>query len=229
MKLNLTKFLIVALTFGSAAWSDAAVRVLPFGDSVTSSYAGHSSYRYWLWHLLMNRGYDVDFVGTQYGVEGGSPDRTDFDQNHEGHSGWQAQNGAQNAYNIFQSTRPDIVLLDLGANDVEQGQDNAQTIEELRQIIQAARAVNPYTIILIAQPSPGMVNNHELRKLNRMIRMLAREENRPESLVRPVNLNSGFNTERDTFDGVHPNETGELKIARRWFRTLNGVLRRYFR
>ena len=43
--------------------SNATVKIMPLGDSITQSSTGLNSYRYYLWHLLLNHGYHVDFVG----------------------------------------------------------------------------------------------------------------------------------------------------------------------
>jgi hypothetical protein len=39
----------------------------------------------------------------------------------------------------------------------------------------------------------------------------------PESPVVIVDQHTGFDAERDTFDGVHPNAEGEAKMAAAWF------------
>src|SRR3954468_24495806 len=65
----------------------AAVKIMPLGDSITESFPGHASYRFFLYNQLVQAGYDVDFVGSLTGVNGGAPLYSNFDQNHEGHSG----------------------------------------------------------------------------------------------------------------------------------------------
>ena len=67
--------------------SSKTARIMPLGDSITESATGQSSYRYYLWHLALDRGYKVDFVGSQHGVLGGPPKFDDFDMDHEGHWG----------------------------------------------------------------------------------------------------------------------------------------------
>src|SRR5688572_33279210 len=54
----------------------AATRIMPLGDSITSTFAPRQSYRYWLWNSLKDAGFtNVDFVGSQRGVFGGSPSK----------------------------------------------------------------------------------------------------------------------------------------------------------
>ena len=139
----------------------AQTRILPLGDSVTSSFAPHSSYRYWLWNKLINAGYNVDFVGREHGVVEGEPDNEDFDQDHEGHPGWTAQDGLDEIDAIIAATQPDVVLLDLGANDILWGDTVETAIARLQAIIEHFRAANPNIIILMAQPTPYVGPNHK--------------------------------------------------------------------
>jgi acyl-CoA thioesterase I len=70
--------------------SNATVKIMPLGDSITESNTGQFSYRYYLWHLLLAKGYHTDFVGSRHGVGNGPPANPDFDMDHEGHAGWRA-------------------------------------------------------------------------------------------------------------------------------------------
>jgi lysophospholipase L1-like esterase len=175
---------------------------------------------------LVDRGYNVDFVGTQYGVADGTPDKTDFDQDHEGHLGWTTLDGVGNVDAIAANTQPDIVLLDLGANDVNEGIPWEASIDNLRTMIEHFRALNPHVIILLAEPTPySGEDKRAMAKLKGGIARLARAENQRDSQVRAVNL-GGFSVRRDTYDGVHPDESGEQKIAKRFYAVVRKYLRR---
>jgi acyl-CoA thioesterase I len=204
----------------------AQTRVLPFGDSVTSSFAPYSSYRYWLWQRLVDAGYRVDFVGTRSGVDSGWPERTDYDQDHEGHAGWTTYDALYATLDVAYATRPDIVLVDFGANDIDDGYTPDTIRDNLREIITRFRTVNPNVVIVLAQPTPYEgADNKQLARLRSAISRAARLENQRFSPVRVVNLGSGFSVRKDTFDGTHPNESGEIKIAKKYY----GVIRRYMR
>src|SRR5262245_1456626 len=199
----------------------AQVRILPLGDSVTSSFGPHSSYRYWLWHKLTDNGFNVDFVGTQFGVADGVPENPDFDQDHEGHPGWTTTDGLNNVDSIAAATQPDIVLLDLGANDVIQGVPIPTIIAQLKLIIEHLRAANPNVKVLVAEPTPYVgENSRQMSKLKGAISHMAKVENQPGSKVCAVNLFGGFSVRSDTFDGMHPDESGENKIANRFYGAL---------
>jgi acyl-CoA thioesterase I len=204
--------------------AQAQVRILPLGDSVTSSFAPHSSYRYWLWHKLLTNGFNVDFVGTQNGVADGVPENTDFDMDHEGHPGWTTMDGLENIDSIAAATQPDVVLLDLGANDVIQGVPIPTIIAQLKEIIDHLRAANPNIKVLVAEPTPYVgSNSRQMSKLKGAISHLAKVENQPGSRVKAVNLFGGFSVRTDTFDGMHPDESGELKIAKRFYAALRSM------
>jgi lysophospholipase L1-like esterase len=202
-----------------------AQNILPLGDSVTSSFAPHSSYRYWLYHRLVNAGYNFDFVGTQHGVAGGTPTLTDYDWDHEGHPGWETQDALNNIDSIARATQPDIVLIDLGSNDAEQDIALENTTANLEAIIEHLRAFNPNIVVILAQPTPyAGQNNKQMSKLRSAIRKVAKVENQRDSRVVTVNLYGGFSVNKDTFDGMHPDESGEQKIAKHYYDALKKFL-----
>ena len=91
-----------------------AVRVMPLGDSITGS---PGCWRALLWNQLQNAGYtNVDFVGTLPAPGCG----IGYDGDNEGHGGYLATNIAnQNQLpGWLSATRPDIVMMHLGTNDV---------------------------------------------------------------------------------------------------------------
>ena len=222
MKRSLTpQVLWIAMLLGSCSDVGAQVRVVPLGDSITSAEAGHASYRYWLWKDLAAAGFYVDFVGTQRGVAGGAPRFSDFDQDHEGHWGWRAEEVLAEAHDWAVVTRPDIVLLHLGHNDLLARQGVDGTIDELAAIIGELRRYDSSIAVLMAMIIPGSSPELEpIESLNAAIRSLAGSLTTAKSRVVVVDQWSGFDPILDTYDGIHPNETGEKKMSRRWLAAL---------
>ena len=103
------------------------IRIMPLGDSITSSDPSHRSFRYYLWHELLEAGYGTDFVGSQIRNDFGSPPDFDFDQNHEGHVGWRTDEVLTRITAWMNVAHPDVVLIHLGTNDIWQGQSPAST------------------------------------------------------------------------------------------------------
>jgi lysophospholipase L1-like esterase len=220
----------------------SAQTIMPMGDSVTARGSDpESSYRYWLWQKLQDAGYTgVTFVGNQYGVSDGTPANTDFDQHYENggpeNDGWSTQDGVDNEDSAAAMT-PNIVLLDLGSNDILQGIPTDTTEANLEQIIQAFAAQNPGVVILLAVPTgfvpdPGLSRQEQNQeksqqsKLSGVIGKVVSTEKKAGVNVIKVDLFNGFNARKDTVDGTHPNIQGEQKIADKYFNEIKKVLKK---
>jgi lysophospholipase L1-like esterase len=201
---------------------EPAVRIMPLGDSITESRSGYPSYRYFLWHRLKDGGHNVDFVGSMKGVCLGGPKYPDFDQDHEGHSGWTAEEILGEVDEWAAAARPDIVLVHLGTNGITTEEDERRTVKSLGGIIDAFRARNPRVKILLARIIPCRRLPTQIPKFNAEVAALAAEKNTEHSPVAAVDQWTGFDTDLDTFDGIHPNEAGARKIAERWYHVLAG-------
>lgn len=209
----------------------APVRIMPLGNSITQGEAGHRSYRYELWKMLRRDGFNVDFVGTMHSNFNGDNPEPDFDQDHEGHWGWRADQvltgvpGRGKLSDFLKNTSPDIVLMHLGSNDIFQGDPEDQVISELKDILTILWSSNNHIVILLAQILP--VANPEITgkiiRLNREIEKLpAARDSRTRVLI--VDQFDGFDPYKDTYDGVHPNRDGEMKMAAKWYEALRPVL-----
>jgi hypothetical protein len=210
---------MAAIACGVAATerAEAQTLIMPLGDSITEAETGHASYRYWLWHTLVDAGYEVDFVGSMTGVRNGPPLYPDFDQDHEGHWGIRADQVQAEIQNWATAAQPEIVLLHIGHNDLWAGQGVADAIADIEGIIMNLRAVIPEVVVLLAQVIPSNDSRlDEIPLLNAEIAILASALDTPESPVMAVDHWTGFDPVTDTYDGTHPNESGEQKMASRW-------------
>jgi acyl-CoA thioesterase I len=202
--------------------------VMPLGDSITQGAAGHASYRCQLWQKLKAGGYSADFVGSMTsGYSGANTCAvTGFDLNHEGHWGWRADQVLAQISTWAAAAQPDIVLLHLGTNDVLQGQSFDSTVQELSQIIDRLRAVNPNIKVFLAKliPARDATASATLQSFNQRIPTLAASKSTAASPVIVVEQWAGFNGQTDTYDGIHPNATGEAKMAERWYQALRTSL-----
>lgn len=207
------------------------LRVMPLGDSITEAQGGVSEtqpgfagYRYWLWKDLESEGHPVDFVGSQHGVWNGPPPYTDYDQDHEGHWGWRADQILVEIGAWAAAALPDMVLIHLGHNDIWQGESVSSTVDELGQIIDAIRGANPAATFLLAQVIPALpAGLDSIPALNDQIAILGAVKNTAASPVLLVDQHTGFDPWTDTYDSVHPNESGEQKMAGRWFAPLDSI------
>ena len=206
-----------------ALQSSAAVNIMPLGDSITESNKGLNSYRYYLWHLLLDHGYRVDFVGSKRGVGNGPPGNSDFDMDHEGHAGWRADEILNHINDWARAASPDIVLLHIGTNDLCQGQTVASTVIDIGNIIEVLRTVNPRIRILLAQLIAN-AGGCSIPAFNAKLPTLVADKNQVESPIVLVDQYSGFDPTSMTYDGTHPNAVGDSRMADRWFEQLAPVL-----
>ncbi len=194
---------------------------MPLGDSITESSTGLASYRFYLWKRLSESGYRVDFVGSMRGVRGGRPSQTDFDQDHEGHTGWRADEVLANISGWATAAHPDVVLIHLGTNDLWRREPISETVAEISAIIDRLRAANPRSKILVAHIIPSSLPAlREIVAYNRALAKMVADKSTTASPVAAVDLATDFDPVAMTSDGVHPNDVGERFMAERWFAAL---------
>ena len=198
------------------------LRVLPLGDSITQGNTSHDSYRRPLWQMMDRAEYDFDFVGAVAGNNGGAPPHDDFDADNQGHWGYRADQVLALLPNALRSYTPDVVLMHLGSNDAFQGQSTQSTLAELRNIVSALRADNANVIVLIAEliPTTNTADAKAVNAINLALPALVASLNTAASPVVLVDQAAGFDPNELTYDGVHPNNEGEGRIAAIWMNAI---------
>ena len=199
----------------------APVNILPLGNSITSGTGFLNpttipSYRNELADLLTSGGYDFDYVGT----EGTDP------LLHEGVSGIRADeilNGSATVDPLATKLTNydiDIVLLHSGTNDILQNDvDDHQTLADIEGIISALQAKNTNVTVYVAKIIP--INDpDESTGLNALLTpawAATLEANVPTSTIKIVDQHTGITAVDLNADLIHPNQTGEDKMAQKWF------------
>jgi lysophospholipase L1-like esterase len=227
--------LLVLLLLLVAGTAGATVRILPLGDSMTKgstqtqAEASHPTYRYWLWHQLQGR--DVDFVGSWT-----APNFPyDFDQDNEGHGGYMtggilngvADDPGQGKLSAWLTKYDfDVALVMLGTNDVLNAVPTAESVRNLEGIIAQLRAKNPSAVILLAKIPPTSFPRPGIEALNAAIPGIAARTSTAQSPVVVVDMYTGYDGVADNQAplGIHPAESGEKKIAARWYAALQPYL-----
>ncbi len=200
------------------------VRIMPLGDSITEAEAGRASYRRWLWRSLEAEGFDVDFVGSERNAFGGPNVPGDFDLDHEGHWDYESSDIRFNSPAYAAVHNPDIVLLHIGTNDIIRSRGIDRTLNEVTTIIDNFRAVNPNVVFLVAEVIPSDRSTGELAAYGRSLAELALVMSTSEAPIVSVDMRTDFFVSSDTYDGIHPNSSGEQKMASRWLAALRPFL-----
>ncbi|MEY9214679.1 cellulose binding domain-containing protein [Thermobifida halotolerans] len=202
------------------------VRIMPLGDSITGS---PGCWRAMLWRDLTDAGYtDIDFVGSLPGDGCGFS----YDGEHEGHGGMLVTNLADSGQlsGWLSSADPDVVLMHFGTNDVWSSRPTQTILDAYSTLVDQMRAHNPTVTILVAQIIPMdsarscATCGQGVQDLNAAIPGWAASESTAQSPVVVVDQWTGFDTDVDTYDGVHPSGSGDAKIAQNWMSALTPVL-----
>jgi lysophospholipase L1-like esterase len=202
------------------------VRIMPLGDSITGS---PGCWRSLLWNRLQDTGHTgIDFVGTLPPQGCGVP----HDGDNEGHGGALVTNVAdQNQLpGWLSATDPDIVLMHFGTNDVWSARSTSTVLAAYGTLVDQMRASNPTMRVLVAQiipmdPSRSCAECADrVVALNAAIPGWAAGKSTPQSPVTVVDQWTGFSAATDTYDGVHPNDSGIQKISDRWYPALADLL-----
>jgi len=206
-----------------------ATSLVSVGDSITQSNNTQYSWRYALWTHFINDGRQIDFVGSLNDNHNGNPSwpaigSETFDRDHEGHWGWRIDNilngyGASTTLSDWLAGyTADIALIHLGTNDMLQNQSLSSTKNELGQVIDTLRSDNPNTLFFVAQLIPTTrPENPNITAFNSEIATLVTEKTTAQSPIILVDQNTGFDPVADTFDGLHPDSSGEQKMADNWY------------
>lgn len=234
------------------------VKIMALGDSLTAGEGvnGYQSYRGYLYQLLTTAGHKVDFVGSQ-----ASPTATEADEDHEGHAGFTI--GPDNArycntinnelacgtehYNLYDNvenwlkqSNPDIVLLNIGINDmlpqvvavggagVNRSVDPDRAAPQLKGLVNRIREFAPNAKIIVSSLLRVSWRDGADWPAYRMVNTMARElgQNRDDGIyfvdLNAISLQSG-----DFHDSLHLTNAGARKVALAWFEVLNPLLQNW--
>ncbi|MGC9503933.1 SGNH/GDSL hydrolase family protein [Baaleninema sp.] len=200
--------------------SRETLKIMPLGDSITEGYNVPGGYRIDLWQHLRDRGYLVDFVGTQANGPEELPDK-----DHQGHSGWRIDELHRGVSRWVSQTQPDWVLLLIGTNDMVQGYAVEQAPTRLEGLLEEVWKAAPQAQIFVSSipPIDQPMLNARVQVYNQSIaEMVARRRERGDRIAF-VDVYSQLTVE-DLADGIHPNREGHRKIARTWNRALDAAL-----
>jgi acyl-CoA thioesterase I len=238
---------IIKQHFMLTVYNKQTVNILPLGNSITNGTSIYNSYRRSLWQMLHKKNYNFDFIGSwDKHHMGGEVPNPDFDMDHDGHSGWTAHHILEppdwdkqrgNIDLWLHLYKPDIVLIELGTNDVFQCVNAASSIKDLSMIIDKLRKKNALVKILLAQIPPlgeqwapkklcGTDTAYEqaIKIFNKEVVHFAGRKTNAQSPVIIVDQFTGINPATDMYDDIHPNAKGEMLMAERWYKGMKPFL-----
>ncbi len=227
------------------------VRILPLGDSITRDSFGAdprpdsllTGYRQPLWLLLQTAGYKIDFIGSDSAGYGAVPK---FDSQNAGFPGYtteQVLNLIKTGYDIHGNQvtagpylnyfSPDIILLHLGTNGLD---TTTSYLEDLLNYIDDFEdSTNTQIWVIVAK----IINRVPISTIstiynNNIEKMFERRVSNGDKLkIVDMENNAGFiynidttvpYSDGDMFDPLHPNKSGNIKMANLFYDTLKVLL-----
>ena len=117
------------------------VVIMPVGNSITAGeHYGYpeiterTGYRKDLYEMLVDSGYNVDFVGSQLHGQREETDSNWYDWNNEGYPGWKIPEIAGKVNNALKAYKPDILLVHVGTNGSDWDKKPGQVMTMLDSI-----------------------------------------------------------------------------------------------
>ena len=218
-------------------------KIMVVGDSISQGHSGDYTWRYRLAQHLTANNASFDFVGPKNTVVDTTADGTvtgqtnyyidaNFDRDHDATSGMTLFNAQATIASEIQATNPDILLVDLGTNDLSSFNNKtaSETFTNMKTFITNARSVNPNIKIVISLLTPTDTTaafETARTDYNNKLRLLAATQSptNPDGMSTtqsPIVISDptpGFdptanvNSFADTYDKTHPSPRGEYKIA----------------
>ncbi|MQA93664.1 MAG: hypothetical protein GEV11_03160 [Streptosporangiales bacterium] len=203
------------------------MRIMCVGDSMTIGVPGDYTWRHRLFQHLRRTAPPVDFVGPEQGlydrdrnvvVSRGYRDPL-FPRAHAAGWGRGLRHLAGEIGEHVARHRPTLLLTMLGLIDLGFYAHVQETEEHLRRFITAARAADPDIGLVLAEVPPAVRARDdawfaaECVQYNARLRDCAAELGTARSPLVTAALTDAYDIDADTYDGTHPNESGEHKIA----------------
>ncbi|MFD6435630.1 SGNH/GDSL hydrolase family protein [Streptomyces venezuelae] len=207
------------------------LRFMFVGDSMTIGSAGEHTWRHRMWqHLRGTLGPEgVAVVGPRtalYDKAAGEPlshayaaASPDFPRNHLAGWGEGWLHMAPQIAGALTRDPADVLLVSLGLIDLGFYTNAEQTADNVRAFVTAARSANPHVRMVLLPVIPNIRAESdapfaaEVARFNELLAKAAADLDTPRSPLLLASRPPAYDIHVDTYDGTHPNASGEHKLA----------------
>ena len=206
------------------------MRYLFVGDSMTVGAAGDYTWRYRMWQHLCRSGEPFSVVGPRTALydpaldEAVSQDYAEpsFPERARRHlAGW--GEGWLHLAPVIGDTarehRPDVMLVSLGLIDLGFYTTAEQTADNVERFVTEARAARPGVRMVMLPVIPNSRADldpdftDQCAEFNERLAKAVAGRDTPASPLLLASRPAGYDIRLDTYDGTHPNASGEHKLA----------------
>ncbi len=206
-------------------------KILPLGDSITVGLKTDSGgananggYRVELFTRAVQANQNITFVGTQSPNGPATVAGKPFPTAHEGISGQRIQEIQGRVANAATKTKPHIVLVMAGTNDLYSPLGSGTMLDRLGKLLDAVITDLPDALVVVSTLTPlTMGYKNEIKAYNAAIPGLAQTRAAAGKHIETVDF--GTVTEGMlSQDGVHPSDAGYKAMGDIWYEAIRDVL-----
>jgi lysophospholipase L1-like esterase len=187
-----------------------ALTILCLGDSITAGTHGEGDDGTLSYPGLLNG--MVTAVGSSIQIV------------NEGQDGWTVSDVSQHVALWLQPVAPNVILLQIGTNDLEQGVSPAEAASRLDFLITQIQTLAPLAHLYVSNCTPVRDVNRPnlslavLEEFNDLVPKVVRDHERHDHIIVFVDLYKRAGLTGDDLgpDGEHPNDAGYQKMAVYW-------------
>ncbi len=181
-------------------------KIVAFGDSLTAGFglAEKESYPYLLQQKLTSDGFDYEVLNA-------------------GVSGETSLGGLERVDWVLEMENVEILILELGANDLLRGLPVAKMKENLARIIEKAKA-KKVKVLLCGMLAPPSVGAQYEREYTNAFPDLASEHK--VAFLAFLLENVALNKDLNQADGIHPNAKGAVVMTENIYKALQPMLKK---
>ena len=215
-----------------------ACAVLPLGDSITEGCctSPEGGYRIEIFHQALTAGKNITFVGSLTNGPATVDNKT-FPMHHEGHGGYTISGGGNGGIagsitdNAISTYHPNIVLLMIGTNDLNDNIDVTNAPSRLGKLIDEIITDAPSALVVVSTiiPISAPGSDQRTQTYNAAISGLVNARASAGKHVVMVDSYAGFSKNANyqtalKADGLHPNTAGYVIIGDTFYGAIGPLL-----
>ncbi|EPE08332.1 carbohydrate esterase family 3 protein [Ophiostoma piceae UAMH 11346] len=202
--------------FARADAQDFYLRIMPFGASITYGLTSPdgNGYRKGLRQALRYLGWKVNMVG---GVTSGNMN----DNDNVGWPGFRVDQMMSQAEIQIPQWLPNVILINCGTNDAVQNTAIDTISGRMENLINYMWKTVPDAVIVLSSLLTQEPNPAGIESINKQYRALVSRLQRSGKKIVLAELDDGWIPLSELVDGIHPTESGYLKMASRFFQAIN--------